>query len=198
MAAPTPEPAPSVSLRLAFAPDPCGARDVSVATRNFLAEHGVPDAELFGYELCVAEASNNAIEYVRGSARKIKPVVVVKLTPSLIEIRVIDHTPGFTLPTHVAPPSPKSERGRGLFLIQTVMDELRYVRGASENVLIMLKRRYGAMRWEQTPGEAVLPRPIARRGEGPGAPEPLDLSAAHPGARSDAQAPARGKRPTSP
>ncbi len=70
MAALLPEPARyRFTPRLAFASDPSGVREASVAIRNFLAAQGVPDGELFGYELCVAEASNNAIEYCRGPCR---------------------------------------------------------------------------------------------------------------------------------
>jgi serine phosphatase RsbU (regulator of sigma subunit) len=56
-------------------------------------------------------------------------------------MRVTDHTAGFVLPERLPPPSPKLERGRGLFLIQSVMDEVRYLRGPSENILVMRKRR---------------------------------------------------------
>jgi anti-sigma regulatory factor (Ser/Thr protein kinase) len=65
MPVPQLEPARPATLRLAFAPDLASARAVSVAVRNFLAEQGVSEKELFTYELCIAEASNNAIEYAR-------------------------------------------------------------------------------------------------------------------------------------
>jgi anti-sigma regulatory factor (Ser/Thr protein kinase) len=191
MAAQIPEPARSVSLRLAFEPDPNGARAAAAAIRNFLAEHGVPAAELFGYELCVVEACNNAIEYGDGLGTRRNPVVVALLTPSQIELRVIDHTPGFVLPERIEPPCSSNERGRGLFIIQTVMDEMRYVRGPRENVLIMLKRRFGAMRWGDGSAEGD-PDAAGRRANGTGAPEPVDLSAGHQGARSNLPANARG------
>jgi anti-sigma regulatory factor (Ser/Thr protein kinase) len=191
MAAPIPEPARSVSLRLAFEPEPSGARAVAVAIRNFLAEHGVPAAELFGYELCTAEACNNAIEYGEGLGSRRNPVVVAQLTPSQIELRVIDHTPGFVLPERIEPPPPLDERGRGLFLIQTVMDEMRYVRGPRENVLIMLKRRFGAMRWGDGRAEGD-PDAAGRRANGTGAQDPVDLSAGHEGARDNLTAASRG------
>ena len=65
--APSIQPARPATLRLAFAPDAPSARAVSEAIRSFLAEQGVPEKELFSYELCVAEASNNAIKYAVGS-----------------------------------------------------------------------------------------------------------------------------------
>jgi anti-sigma regulatory factor (Ser/Thr protein kinase) len=143
----TPMPAPSIvperpaTLRLAIAPDVESARRVSEEIRSFLAEQGVPEKELFSYELCVAEACYNAIEYAEGDGRRFEPIVEVLFARNLIEMRVTDHTAGFVMPEWVTPPSPKAERGRGLFLIQSVMDEVRYLRGPSENTLVMRKRR---------------------------------------------------------
>lgn len=141
MAAPSLVPARPATLRLAFAPDPASVRAVSATIRSFLAEQGVPEKELFSYELCIAEASNNAIEYTDGAARELQPVAEAVFTPDQIELRVTDHTAGFVLPERIPQPSPLSESGRGLFIIQSVMDEVRYLRGTNENVLIMRKRR---------------------------------------------------------
>lgn len=141
MALPSLQPARSTTLRLAFAPDVGSARAVAEAIRGFLAEQGVPDKELFSYELCIAEASNNAIKYAVGAARALQPVAEALFTPDRIELRMTDHTPGFVLPEKVPQPSVLGDGGRGLFLIQSVMDEVRYLRGTKENILIMRKRR---------------------------------------------------------
>ena len=94
MAASSLEPARPATLRLSFAPDLTAAREVSVAIRNFLAEQGVSEKELFSYELCIAEASNNAVEYAEGPSRNLRPIAEALFTPSQIELRVTDHTPG--------------------------------------------------------------------------------------------------------
>ncbi|MCX6954036.1 MAG: SpoIIE family protein phosphatase [Verrucomicrobia bacterium] len=141
MAASSLQPARPTTLRLAFAPDAASARAVAEAIRAFLTEQGVPEKELFSYELCVAEASNNAIKYAVGPARDLKPVAEALFTPDQIELRMTDHTPGFVLPERVPQPSPLKDCGRGLFIIQSVMDEVRYMRGTKENILIMRKRR---------------------------------------------------------
>ncbi len=141
MSAPSIQPARPTTLRLAFAPDAASARAVSEAIRAFLAEQGVPEKELFSYELCVAEASNNAIKYAIGPSRTLQPVAEALFTPDRIELRMTDHTPGFMLPEKVPQPSLLGDSGRGLYLIQSVMDEVRYLRGAKENILIMRKRR---------------------------------------------------------
>jgi serine phosphatase RsbU (regulator of sigma subunit)/anti-sigma regulatory factor (Ser/Thr protein kinase) len=109
--------------------------------RKVLAEQGVAEKELFSYELCIAEASNNAVEYAEGPCRNLKPIAEALFTPTQIELRVTDHTAGFTLLERLPPPSPMTDRGRGLFLIQSVMDEVRYLRGTNENILVMRKKR---------------------------------------------------------
>ncbi len=141
MSVPSLQPARPTTLRLAFAPDAPSARAVAEAIRTFLAEQGVPEKELFSYELCIAEASNNAIKYAVGPARELQPVAEALFTPDRIELRMTDHTPGFVLQEKVPQPSVLGDSGRGLFLIQSVMDEVRYLRGAKENILIMRKRR---------------------------------------------------------
>jgi serine phosphatase RsbU (regulator of sigma subunit)/anti-sigma regulatory factor (Ser/Thr protein kinase) len=141
MAAPSIEPARPATLRLAFSPDLESAREVSVAIRHFLAEQGVAERDLFSYELCIAEASSNAVEYAEGPLKCIKPIAEALCTPTQIELRVTDHTAGFALRERLSAPSPLTDRGRGLFLIQSVMDEVRYLRGTNENILVMRKKR---------------------------------------------------------
>ena len=128
-------------MRLAFAPDLPSARAVAGEIRSFLAEHGVLNQELFNYEFCLAEAAYNAVEYAGSPNRQLKPVAEALITPDQIELRVTDHTAGFVLLERIPQPSCLNERGRGLFLIQSLMDEVRYLRGAKENILIMRKRR---------------------------------------------------------
>ncbi len=156
------EPARPAILRLSFAPDLASAREVSLAVRNFLAGLGVSEKELFSYELCVAEASNNAVEYAVGRSRSLRPVAEALLTKTQIELRITDHTPGFSLPERIPPPPPRNDRGRGLFLIQTVMDEVQYLRGTSENTLVMRKRRAAPAFPAQEAESAASARPRER------------------------------------
>jgi anti-sigma regulatory factor (Ser/Thr protein kinase) len=159
MAAPSLEAARPAILRLSFAPDPSSAREASLAVRNFLAEQGVAERELFPYELCAAEAVNNAVEYAVGRSRGLRPVAEVLLTAEHVEMRVTDHTPGFDLADRVAPPPMDGVRGRGLFLIQSIMDEVRYLRGSDENTLVMRKRLAAENSPDALSGRAARPRP---------------------------------------
>jgi serine phosphatase RsbU (regulator of sigma subunit)/anti-sigma regulatory factor (Ser/Thr protein kinase) len=128
-------------LRITFDSDLTAAREVSVAVHEFLSDHGMPEKEIFSYELCIAEACYNAVEYASGDALQMKPVAEVSFANELIELRVVDHTLGFDLKGRVPQPSPLNERGRGLFLMQAVMDEVQYLRGDGVNTLVMRKRR---------------------------------------------------------
>lgn len=141
MTAPALQPGQPATFRLSFAPNPLAARAAATAIRGFLADQGIPEKELFSFELCVAEAGNNALEYAEGSAQDLDLVAEALCTPDQIELRVTDHTPGFVLPERVALPSPLCDRGRGLFIIQSMMDEVRYLNDEHGNVLIMRKRR---------------------------------------------------------
>jgi serine/threonine-protein kinase RsbW len=151
------------TLRLVFAPEPEGIPRVAEAVRSFLEENGASERELFSLQLCVSEACQNAIVYAEGPSQRLRPSVEALITPRDIEIRVQDFTPGFNLPERIPPPSPMEERGRGLFLIQSVVDEVTYIRGRFENVLIMRKRRLAADRHPPVHHEAAPPSPLVRR-----------------------------------
>jgi hypothetical protein len=101
--------------------------------------------------------------YAEGPSRRLRPSVEALVTPREIELRVQDFTPGFNLPERVPPPSPMEERGRGLFLIQSVMDEVIYVRGRHENVLIMRKRRLAHDAHPSAHHEAAPVGPLVRK-----------------------------------
>ncbi len=140
MGAEIPYPDQSTTLRLSVVPDLVSARAAAATVRGFFAEQGVPDHELFACELCVAEACNNAIEYGQSPDRDLPVLVDAVCGARRIELRVSDYTADFDLPEPLPPAPMESERGRGLFIIRSLMDEVRYLRGAKENVLIMRKR----------------------------------------------------------
>ncbi len=127
--------------RVAFRCNLAEARQATRALRAFLADYHLDDAELFACELCLAEACNNAVQYVTDSKRHQPVVAEVICTASCVELRVTDHTPGFTFPEQPVLPPPDHERGRGLFIIHGLMDGVRYLRGDGGNTLLMWKQR---------------------------------------------------------
>ena len=123
---------------------PCELAEVPSArraVRKFLAEQGLHEEELAACELALAEACNNAIQNVREDGHLHPVEVTVLCTNSKVEICVNDRTPGFDWPDQIGLPDLESERGRGLFFIQSFMDTARYFRGKDENSLVMRKMR---------------------------------------------------------
>jgi len=131
----------TATLRFALACDLTAVRPVALNVRNFLVEQGWGDNDLMACELALVEACNNAVDYVDETGRQKKIRVEAVCDASQVELRVTDHTPGFEWPAKARLPESASEGGRGLFLINSLMDDAGYFRGSGENILIMRKCR---------------------------------------------------------
>lgn len=130
-----------MSNRVAFKCDLGESRVATRILRAFLAEQGLDESEQFQCELCLAEACNNAVQYATPDGSKLPISAEVICHPTRVEMRVVDRTAGFELGERTAEIDPHRENGRGLFIIRSLMDEVRYYRGAEENTLVMSKRR---------------------------------------------------------
>jgi serine phosphatase RsbU (regulator of sigma subunit)/anti-sigma regulatory factor (Ser/Thr protein kinase) len=131
----------NVTLRLALECDFQAVRPMTLAVAEFLKEQGATAEEIQAAELSLAEACNNAIKYVSAQSRGEKIPVEVVCGPEQIELHVNDNTNGFDWPEHVELPEACEERGRGLFLIDSLMDRVNYYRGRGQNWLVMLRQR---------------------------------------------------------
>src|SRR2546421_357390 len=128
-------------LRLSLACELTEVRPAILGVRGFLVEQGLAEEDLRGCELALAEACNNAVNYA-GDATRAEPIEIeVICNTAKVELRVNDHTPGFDWPGRIELPDFESERGRGLYLIQSLMDSAEYFRGVGENSLRMRKNR---------------------------------------------------------
>ena len=133
-----PQPA---SLRLALTCELGNVRGVAQTVRAFLAEQGCAEDHLIACELALVEACNNAIEHARGSQTQ-QPIRIEAACDHLeITLRITDHTRGFQWPERAAFPDPESEKGRGIPLIQSLMDEAAYLRSPGGNNLVLRKKR---------------------------------------------------------
>jgi serine/threonine-protein kinase RsbW len=100
------------------------------------------DRESLAYNLnlVLTEAMVNAIEHSSHAQLHKKVRVHIRVGHDDLQIKVYDQGQGFDLD---AVPSPKLdellERGRGLFLMRTLMDSVKYYRTADGNVLEMRK-----------------------------------------------------------
>jgi anti-sigma regulatory factor (Ser/Thr protein kinase) len=129
------------SLRQSLPCELACVRDIARATRGFLASHGCPEPDLVDIELALVEACNNAIQYAPPHARNLSIVLETSCLPQHFELRITDHTLGFDWPKESTLPDAESERGRGLYLIRTIMDHAEYFRGPTQNVLLLRKSR---------------------------------------------------------
>jgi anti-sigma regulatory factor (Ser/Thr protein kinase) len=123
---------------------PCELRQVrpaAVTTRRFLLEHGCAENEALDFEMALVEACNNGIQHAAPNARHQTLSLETQCHEQFIELRLTDHTPGFDWPAKVPLPDSNSESGRGIYLIQALMDECRYEKGAGENTLVLRKKR---------------------------------------------------------
>ncbi len=58
------------SLELLVPSSIVAARHAAGDVRAFLAQHGLDEAEQFAWELCIAEAAKNAVQYARNEEKK--------------------------------------------------------------------------------------------------------------------------------
>lgn len=130
-----------VSNRVVFKCDLTAARTATRILRDFLGEQGLDPSELFHCEVCLAEACNNAVQYAADTPEPAPIVAEAVFHGTGVEMRVMDHTRGFELRERPASIDPRQETGRGLFIIQSLMDDVRYYRGAGRNTLVMRKSR---------------------------------------------------------
>src|SRR5579871_6082733 len=145
-------------LRIALPCDLTQVRGAAQTVHQFLGEQKCDEQVLSACDLALVEACNNAIKYAPDTARDNPVMVEVICGQDLIELRVTDHTPGFNFPTKVELPNPDSESGRGLYLIQTVMDSANYFRGHGANIL-ELRKSCATVATDDNNAHSLLPNP---------------------------------------
>jgi anti-sigma regulatory factor (Ser/Thr protein kinase) len=134
-----------VGLRLTLGCELGAVRPAVSRACDFLVTQGLGPDEVSACELVLVEACNNAIEHAEESLRGLPVVIEVDCGDEEVELRVWDHTAGFAWPRVVELPPDDSEDGRGLYLIQSLVDDADYVRGSKANCLVVRRRTRGAL-----------------------------------------------------
>jgi len=89
---------------------------------------------LLDFRLALMEAASNAI--VHGHGEDGRPLAVeVVAGPQRLEAAVHDSGPGFQMPGSAALPDADAEHGRGLWMMEHLLDEVRYERTGADNVM---------------------------------------------------------------
>ncbi|HTB86047.1 MAG TPA: ATP-binding protein [Candidatus Sulfotelmatobacter sp.] len=133
-----------ISLRLEIACEFAAVRTAVTQIHAWLAEKKFPEAELGAWELALIEAGNNAVKYAPDSAKNLPVIFEISAGDRDIEARVTDHTAGFDWPAEIKLPEAGAERGRGIYLMKSLTDEILYLRSTGKNTLILRRARPAA------------------------------------------------------
>ena len=111
--------------------------------REYLKGCGLSEKEIWACELAFVEGCNNAVQYT-SPADVCKDITVeLKLEDNSLELRIYDNTAGCEFPDQSTLPPVDSERGRGIYLMRTLMDDVRYLRQSNTNCLVLKKALTG-------------------------------------------------------
>jgi anti-sigma regulatory factor (Ser/Thr protein kinase) len=125
------------SLHLTVSPAASALAATRARVRTFLRGSDVPEHVVFDVVLTLDEACKNAIRF-SGSARKIDITVALDVNGVCLVVR--DHGVGFE-PHEIdvsTPPDLLEPRGRGLFLMACLMDDLRI--GRDRGAIVTARR----------------------------------------------------------
>lgn len=104
-------------------------------------KHYSGDREKLAYDLnlVLTEAMANAITHANEGDPSKEVHIEIAIADQQLALRVYDHGQGFDISQFAMPRHPLAEGGRGVYIIQTVMDEVEYRPTGDGHVLEMKK-----------------------------------------------------------
>ncbi len=121
------------------------ARDAVRSVIQWFRDRQIQEDECQQWELVLAEAANNAVNYATSEQSLFTVRIEAALSEVDIEVRITDHTSGFDWPDQVElPEDDECDHGRGLFIISSLTDHVSYLRGQGQNVLCLRSQRKSA------------------------------------------------------
>lgn len=127
----------AISLELQLPRDSATVPLVRHILQHTLREIGVRQACIEDIELAVTEACANVIEHTTGDDEY---AVELSLTGEECVISVIDTGGGFESRLDAGFPGPEAERGRGLLLMQALMDSLSFTTVPADGTVVRLTK----------------------------------------------------------
>ena len=122
-------------------------RKASREVENFLRSNNVDDSLISDIRLSIEEAIKNAIIYGNKKNRKLPVYISYSLKDNKFNVEIEDKGSGFNLgkvPDPTCNENLLKEGGRGLFLIQKLMDEVKYNdRGNKVSMVKYVKKNKG-------------------------------------------------------
>lgn len=136
-------PASSNSARLVIPSDPHRIAEADEFLEHTLRRHGVPESLVTDVAIASTELVNNAI--VHGNKSNPGKMVTIEIifTSTDLTVRVADQGEGFNpqeIPDPLAEENLLREVGRGVFIVRSLMDELRYEPGADGGTVVVARK----------------------------------------------------------
>ncbi|MBW8185242.1 ATP-binding protein [Shewanella nanhaiensis] len=91
---------------------------------QFLEQNSVQSQQKFKVITCVMEALSNVLEHTNSQIEEI--IVILHCNNDRITVDLLDNSPYTPLDEQISCPSPLSLSGRGLWIMQNWMDQVRY------------------------------------------------------------------------
>ncbi len=121
---------------------------VNDAVRDFLSNQGVETYILNAFDICLTEALNNIIKHAYKEENGREIVVKLRKDTKVIEVEIIDEgqpRTKFEIPNLDFDPQDINnlpESGMGLFIMNQLMDELKYENRDGKNYFLLKKWLY--------------------------------------------------------
>ena len=123
---------------------PCDLTQVRSAARritDFLRKEGCRENDVAACELALVEACNNAIQNALPQNQNHPIEIEASTEADHIWLQIADHNQGFEWPEESCFPTPESTSGRGIPLINALMEHVEYSPRPGGNLLLLGKRR---------------------------------------------------------
>lgn len=136
-------PAPSNSARLVISSDPHRISEADEFLEATLRAHGVPESMVTDVAIASTELINNAIVHGNKSNPDKTVTIEVSFTSTDLTVRVGDQGEGFNpqeIPDPLAEENLLREVGRGVFIVRSLMDELRYEPGPEGGTVVVARK----------------------------------------------------------
>jgi serine/threonine-protein kinase RsbW len=127
-----------ISMRLSFPRDARSVPLLRAIVKDLLGNVGAPAEASSDIQIALSEACSNAVRHAHGSSEY---TVSMAMDRSGCEVEVVDNgrwladTPD--TPEHV---EPEAESGRGLYLMEALVDDFEFIREADETTVRLIKR----------------------------------------------------------
>jgi serine/threonine-protein kinase RsbW len=145
-----------IDLQLVLPRDNATVPLVRHILQSTLSEFGVSEECVGDVILAVTEAAANVIEH---SAGEDEYEIKVSVDEQQCDIRVIDAHNGFDPSVADSFPGSDAERGRGLLLMQALMDSLKFVSEPEQGMVVHLTK---TLDFDVAPLTRAKPRPRRR------------------------------------